>query len=87
MNPHDPSHLPPEAAEALRAGNKIEAIRIVREKNGLGLKEAKEIVERIGATDPTPVGARPHGAVSRSSCLVFLGAVALSAAAGWYVLA
>ena len=36
----------PEVTEALKTGNKIEAIRILREKTGLGLAEAKEAVER-----------------------------------------
>jgi ribosomal protein L7/L12 len=40
------SMLPEEAIAALGAGNKIEAIKIVREATGLGLKEAKEAVER-----------------------------------------
>ena len=38
--------LPTEAATALARGQMIEAIRIVREKTGLGLKEAKDLVER-----------------------------------------
>ena len=36
----------PEVAMALAANKKIEAIKLVREKTGLGLKEAKELVER-----------------------------------------
>lgn len=36
----------PEVADALRRGHKIEAIRHVREASGLGLKAAKELVER-----------------------------------------
>jgi hypothetical protein len=38
--------LPPAAAEALRAGNKIQAIKIYREATGVGLKEAKDAVDR-----------------------------------------
>jgi ribosomal protein L7/L12 len=38
--------LPPEAKAALAAGNKIEAIKLVREATGLGLAEAKDMVER-----------------------------------------
>jgi ribosomal protein L7/L12 len=34
-----------EAVEALKAGNKIEAIKIVREATGLGLAEAKQLVD------------------------------------------
>ena len=33
--------LPPAAIQALQNGNKIEAIRLVREHSGLGLAEAK----------------------------------------------
>jgi ribosomal protein L7/L12 len=33
--------------EALRAGNKIEAIKLYREHTGLGLKEAKDAVEEM----------------------------------------
>jgi ribosomal protein L7/L12 len=40
-----PGTFPPAATAALRRGNKIEAIRIVREHSGLGLKEAKDLVE------------------------------------------
>ncbi len=38
--------LPEAAIIALDAGNKLEAIRILREATGLGLKEAKDAVER-----------------------------------------
>jgi large subunit ribosomal protein L7/L12 len=31
----------------VQAGKKIEAIRVVRDGTGLGLKEAKELVERL----------------------------------------
>ena len=36
-------------AEALYAGRKIEAIKQLRELSGLGLKESKEVIERIEA--------------------------------------
>ena len=35
------------ARELARAGQKIDAIKLVREETGLGLKEAKEYVERL----------------------------------------
>ncbi|HYM87038.1 MAG TPA: ribosomal protein L7/L12 [Pseudoxanthomonas sp.] len=38
--------LPLEAMAALSRGQLIEAIKIVREKTGLGLKESKDMVER-----------------------------------------
>lgn len=36
-----------EIIAAVDAGRKIEAIRILREESGLGLKESKEIVDRL----------------------------------------
>jgi ribosomal protein L7/L12 len=36
----------PEVRAALGGGRKIEAIKLVRERTGLGLREAKELVER-----------------------------------------
>lgn len=35
-----------EVRDALERGSKIEAIKLVRERTGLGLREAKELVER-----------------------------------------
>jgi ribosomal protein L7/L12 len=48
------SGLPAEAMAALSSGQVIEAIKIVREKTGLGLKEAKDMVDgyRHGDTPP-----------------------------------
>lgn len=39
--------FPPEIQEALRRGNKIEAIKIYRELTGVGLAEAKQAIERF----------------------------------------
>ncbi len=44
------------AAEHIRAGNKIAAIKLVREMTGLGLKEAKDLVE---SRWPAPTYATP----------------------------
>lgn len=38
--------IPHEALDALRSGQLINAIKITREKTGLGLKESKDLVER-----------------------------------------
>jgi len=42
-----PNHpaIPPQAVAALNAGRVVEAIKIVRETQGLGLKEAKALVD------------------------------------------
>lgn len=37
--------LPVAALTALRQGNKIEAIKVIREQQGIGLKEAKDRVD------------------------------------------
>lgn len=37
----------PEVVRLLLAGRKIDAVRVVRQRTGLGLKEAKEAVEAI----------------------------------------
>jgi ribosomal protein L7/L12 len=39
---------------ALRAGNKIEAIKLYREKTGLGLKEAKDAIDAMTAGNAPP---------------------------------
>ncbi len=45
--------IPQDAIDALVRGDKIDAIKIVRVANGIGLKEAKDLVERFqaGSTD------------------------------------
>lgn len=42
-----PNHpaIPPQAVAALNAGRVIEAVKIVRETQGLGLKEAKSLID------------------------------------------
>ncbi|RZL61229.1 MAG: hypothetical protein EOP81_17735 [Variovorax sp.] len=40
------NQLPPEAMAALARGETVEAIRIVRERTGLDLKESKALVDR-----------------------------------------
>jgi hypothetical protein len=41
----DRNSLPPQVIEALKRGNKIEAIKLLREAMALGLAEAKSVVE------------------------------------------
>ena len=59
--------LPPEVTAALRSGNKIEAIKLLRAQTGAGLAEAKNAVEAHEAGMDSPVGARaPKATVSIS---------------------
>jgi ribosomal protein L7/L12 len=39
--------MPPDVVELARAGNKIQAIKVYRERTGVGLAEAKDVVDRI----------------------------------------
>ena len=50
-----PHALPSNVAAALSRGDKIDAIRLLREATGLGLKEAKDVVDVYqGSKLPTP---------------------------------
>ena len=49
MDPNSDAALAPQVQEALRRGNKIEAIKIYRELTGVGLAEAKQAVDKIEA--------------------------------------
>lgn len=52
MIPDKAQDLPAAALEALSRGQKIEAIKIVREARGLGLKESKDAVDQYLKTRP-----------------------------------
>lgn len=57
-----PDGISDQALAALRAGNKIEAIKIVRQETGLGLAEAKQLVEHVdrgGGSPPDSSSRRP----------------------------
>jgi hypothetical protein len=45
MQGNGPAAVPPAALMALAKGNKVEAVRLTREATGLGLAEAKQLVE------------------------------------------
>ena len=45
-DPNSDLVLSPKIREALRHGNKIEAIKIYREMTGVGLAEAKQVIDR-----------------------------------------
>ena len=41
------ANLPGEIAEAVRAGQKIQAIKLYRQSSGVGLKKAKDFIEEF----------------------------------------
>jgi ribosomal L7/L12-like protein len=82
----------PEVAQLLAAGKKIEAIKIVRQRTGAGLREAKDYVDAIEAgRTPQPLPARSMmlpaqpGPGSGGRALVFLlFLLALGAVLYWW---
>jgi ribosomal protein L7/L12 len=54
----------------LKNGNKIEAIKLVREETGFGLKESKDFVESL--VDNHDRGLPENQQIKKTGCLVFL---------------
>ena len=80
----DPQHeLPNEAIVALARGSKIDAIKSVRVARGVGLKDAKEIVEQFLATSPQVqsrmAAANKESARNSISVLLLIAALGLLA--------
>jgi ribosomal protein L7/L12/sugar lactone lactonase YvrE len=78
IRPSQPPLQPPSPDRAeqiarigrlLRGGNKIEAIRVYRETFGVGLKEAKDAVERLETTADTPGAFDLHPPEAASTAL------------------
>lgn len=86
------SGVPPAVLQALAAGHKIEAIRLLREHAGIGLKEAKDRVDALavstghgGSAGNLPglaPGEQPHG----SSALGWIVVALVVGVAAWYLL-
>jgi hypothetical protein len=74
-------------SDALRAGNKIQAIKLHRKATGLGLKESKDEVEAIEAglrekfPDQFPAKAQGKGCLGVVAALLATGVTAL----GWWL--
>jgi ribosomal protein L7/L12 len=58
-----PNSLPPEAIVAIQHGDKIKAVAITREKTGLGLKEAKDLVDAYFETEEVDFEHSPAQAI------------------------
>ncbi|MGA0024659.1 MAG: ribosomal protein L7/L12 [Burkholderiales bacterium] len=80
------AELPAAAVAALRAGDKIGAIKLVRQSAGVDLKDAKEIVDRFEVRSAGASGLAP-GEVPRSGPIPnwLLLAVVIGALAVWLV--
>lgn len=80
--------MPQDAIDALREGSKIEAIRLVREHTGLGLKAAKEMVDTYERQMPGAARGRlSPGEMGRGVGVWpwLIGAVALAALAYFFL--
>lgn len=71
--------LPAEVVAALERGQKIEAVKLLRELRGMGLKESKEAVDDY-TPERQPVGVSVvqsggHGGIFWLVALLVLGAV------------
>lgn len=55
--------LPPDVLDALQKGRKIEAVRLMREQTGLGLKESKDAVDAYQQLHPPAAGGLSPGQV------------------------
>lgn len=82
--------LPTAVIDALQRGKRIEAIRRLREASGLGLAEARALIEHHlaeGSALRSPLDGRSPGEVPRSSEAVWLLVIALLLAWGlWRLL-
>ncbi len=78
--------LPAAAIAALHQGNKIEAIKIVRQERGIGLKEAKDAVDLCVQGDAllqSKFAAAQAG--KKRSCLLWLTIFVALALIGYYL--
>lgn len=75
-----------EAIQALEQGNKIEAIKIVRESRGLGLKDSKDAVEAYLAANPELNERFKQVASESSGGLVWVVLFLMAAGVAWWAM-
>ena len=85
--PEQPRQLSAAAIAALQNGNKIEAIKIVRQEWGVDLKDAKDAVEAYVKTQPALAATMQEASAgSQRGCITWLIVLALLGIAVYYVL-
>ena len=80
---NEQTDLPPDVISAIRAHRKIEAIKMLRELRGLGLKEAKDAVEAYERDNPHLMAPRSE---SGGGPLLLVAIVAAAAFAVYWFL-
>jgi ribosomal protein L7/L12 len=76
--------LPQPVMQALRNGNKIEAIKLLREETGLGLKEAKDAVEALHPLQPGTGMGISRGGSGAGSAIWWVSAMVVIAIIAYY---
>jgi hypothetical protein len=72
--------------DAIRRGNKIDAIRLLRDQTGMDLKEAKDTVEAYELAHPAAVSASPREMGERGgNGLWWIAVVAIVLIAAYYL--
>ncbi|EOR08764.1 hypothetical protein [Acinetobacter genomosp. 15BJ] len=82
-----PPTIPAEALTMLRAGQLIDAIKITREKTGLGLKESKDLIDQYLQDHPQEQAQIQAQLAQRSrgGIKVFILILLILAAVIWFV--
>ena len=78
--------LPSAVLEAMRRGQKIEAIKLLREQAGLGLKEAKDAVEAYQGEAGAAADQSSPGEVPRSGNLAWVAVLVVIALVAYFIL-
>ncbi|MDO3665446.1 MULTISPECIES: 50S ribosomal protein L7/L12 [Acinetobacter] len=83
-----PPTIPAEALAMLRAGQLIDAIKITREKTGLGLKESKDLIDQYLQDHPQEQAQIQEQLVQRSrgGIKVVILILLILAAVIWFVM-
>jgi ribosomal protein L7/L12 len=80
------TNLPADVVDALQRGRKIEAVRLLRQHTGLGLKDAKDAIDRAGIAASIQAGDLSPGEVPRSTLGNWLAVAAVAAVVAYYFL-
>jgi len=69
--------LPPDVLAAIHISRKIEAIKLLREHQGIGLKEAKEVVDAYMARHPERIQPDPDASGGIGKLILFVVLIAI----------